>query len=643
MSGASTLSAQSGLWTDNGNYSVGWFDDNYNQDQYAEYHLSSAADLAGLAYLSRTASFKNKKIVLDCDIDLAGHYWRPIGGYDADSYYSPPRFSGVFDGGGHVIKNMKVAIRSSNSFIEDIRLCGGLFASLFGATVQNLTLDSTSSVSVTGYSSLLSSVYGGGFAGEALNTLFVDCHNGASVEVRKEYVDDAEGKGVYVGGIAGELTGSVMNCTNTGAVAGFVDKKNASYSVQAGGIVGRIAEGVSIKGRVAGCENRGTVKAVNLSSEAHSGGITGVGAGEIVRCSNISEITVEGKDNVYAGGIAGYGSDGITECMNSGKIMAKGDNQAYIGGIAGMGDGNGRITYNVNRGEIRSSAIGDANVGGIVGGWYIGAEGSLSYCHNTGDVTSTSSTGESCCGGIVGFNYCPLINCGNNGGIYTFSEGEGPVYAGGVAGMTMYSLRNCYNRGNIEAVSESPASGAVIKAGGITGKIISGFLLNNCYTTADVTVSSPFKAYAGIISTGTFSYRSCYYFSDAVAEGTANISMEGIPLSGSEMKGEDFITRLNAVAAGLRGAVSWEFREGENDGYPVLCKTAAGIENAVSETTGKVYGSKGFLVIQSLRPAEYKVYNVSGVLVSTVHAEAGETRIALPPGLYLVGSRVIRI
>lgn len=647
LSGAAvfSLSAQSGLWTDEGNYSIDWFDQDYDPSHYAEYHLSSAADLAGLAYLSETATFKNKKIILDRDIDLSAHYWRPVGGYVSSSYYTPVKFAGKFDGGTHVIKHMQVEVQGKAVGDTKVPVWGGLFAAVSEATIQYLTLDSTCSVKVTvdksGYD--FSSVYGGGIAGMAINTLFVDCHNHASVEVRKKawsYEEPSEG--VYAGGIAGRLTGQILSSTNTGTIVGFVESNNANYEVQAGGLSGSIGDGINMDGRIAGCENQGTVLAVNLSATAYVGGIVGEGAGEIVRCTNSGEITVEGEENTYVGGMVGIGEKDITECINMGTIKAEGDNNAFVGGIAGWGEGS--IRYNRNRGEIRSSASRSAYVGGIIGDIGSGAETWLSCCYNTGNVTCTLSTGESYCGGIVGLNEHTLINCGNSGHIRIVSAGNGPVYAGGIAGKAEYIIWNSYNLGKVEAVSEVQTADDGVWGGGIAGKcsLYSGLIIN-CYTTADVTASSSYKAYAGWMSGENFPYLSCYYLSDAVVSGTENILSAGIPLSREEMQGEDFAVRLNEKAAHLSDAMGWELRPGENDGYPVLKDTPAGMEYVRSDRAAVIFGTEGFLVIRASRPADYRIYDLKGIRIMTVHAEAGETRIALPSGIYLINSQIVRI
>ena len=67
----------------------------------------------------------SNKFILMKDIDLAGEEWVPIGGTSRS-------FSGVFDGNGHVIKNM--SIRGNSEY-------AGLFSKVYGGEIKNLGLE----------------------------------------------------------------------------------------------------------------------------------------------------------------------------------------------------------------------------------------------------------------------------------------------------------------------------------------------------------------------------------------------------------------------------------------------------------------------------------------------------------------------
>ena len=124
--------AQSGEWKD------------YAANEYASgdgskdnpYVIKTAAQLAYMAKdISGTNNIsKGKYYVLDADVDLAAHYWNPIG---TDNNH---RFLGNFDGRGHVVKNLKV------KWIISGWTTAGLFGRIKGdknswSRVSNLIID----------------------------------------------------------------------------------------------------------------------------------------------------------------------------------------------------------------------------------------------------------------------------------------------------------------------------------------------------------------------------------------------------------------------------------------------------------------------------------------------------------------------
>lgn len=169
----------------------------------------------------------------------------------------------------------------------------------------------------------------------------------------------------YVGGIVGNNSGKLMNCTFEGSVAG---KSNV------GGIVGINEAG----GEIYGCRASGTVQA-----EHYTGGIAGQNLGTITQCVNDSAVnTVDREyssdrdslpDDLTAlsaaervntatdtGGITGYSTGVVQGCTNNGEIGYP--HVGYnVGGIAGRSSG--RLERCQNSGAI----YGRKDVGGIIG------------------------------------------------------------------------------------------------------------------------------------------------------------------------------------------------------------------------------------------------------------------------------------
>lgn len=199
-----------------------------------------------------------KDIALSCNKDDSATHFKTIG------VNSP--FRGTFDGNGHKISNLYVN-RADKA---------GLFASIYGATIKNLTVEGT----VVGSSS-----------------------NGA----------DPTG----VGGIVGFSSSQILieNC---------VSNVNVSSSCEnTGGICGYVNDVDSV---IRNCVNIGNIE----SDSDKTGGISG--NPEIVyNCANFG--AVSRKSNVA--GIAGYTEKDVSLCYNAGVIYAS-DGAASAAAIANV-------------------------------------------------------------------------------------------------------------------------------------------------------------------------------------------------------------------------------------------------------------------------------------------------------------------
>ena len=350
---------------------------------------------------------------LMADISLEGISWTPVGYYD-DSTLKEYSYAGTFDGGGHIISNLKIDSSDSNYL--------GLFAYIAtGGVVENLTL---SDVAISGYE--------------------------------------------YIGGIAGYNRGTIENCSVSGSVSG-------TYAV--GGIVGKNNEiiencslvegsisGDSAVGGIAG-ENYGTIENCIVSGSVSGtytvGGIVGGNGGTISACNNKGKVS--GTEAEYVGGIAGYSSGKITACYNTGEVLG----YTGVGGIVGYNEGGRKISACYNTGNV----LGFKNIGGIAGenygtiencivsgsisgsSYYVGGivgynGGTISGCNNKGKVSGSSS----CVGGIVGYNIGTISAC------YNIGEISGTDLVGGIAGRNDYGLSegiiiSCYNTGSISGDS----------------------------------------------------------------------------------------------------------------------------------------------------------------------------------------------
>lgn len=191
-------------------------------------------------------NFNDITLVLEKDIALS---------CDKDNSFTPiginSSFKGTFDGNGHKISNLYVE-RAGRA---------GLFASVYGASIKNLTVEGT--------------VVGSSYNGTDLTG---------------------------VGGIVGFSTSQIL-------IEKCVSNVNVSSSCEnAGGICGYVNGGDSV---IRNCINIGNIE----SSLDKAGGISG-NPGTVYNCANFG--AVSGKSNVA--GIAGYTEKDVSLCYNAGKI-----------------------------------------------------------------------------------------------------------------------------------------------------------------------------------------------------------------------------------------------------------------------------------------------------------------------------------
>lgn len=199
-----------------------------------------------------------KDIALSCNKDDITTHFTPIGINSS--------FKGTFDGKGHKISNLYVK-RAGRA---------GLFASIFGASIKNLTVEGT--------------VVGSSYDGPEL-------------------------KGV--GGIVGFSTSQIVieNC---------VSNVNVSSSCEnTGGICGNVNDVDSV---IRNCINIGNIE----SNSDKTGGISG-NPGTVYNCANFG--AVSGISNVA--GIAGYAEKDVSLCYNVGAIKAS-DGAASAAAIANV-------------------------------------------------------------------------------------------------------------------------------------------------------------------------------------------------------------------------------------------------------------------------------------------------------------------
>lgn len=300
-------------------------------------------------------------------------------------------FTGTFDGNGHTINNINIIDEDKtphpgdgdNQSSSDI----GLFARLgSGGTVKNLK--------VTG------SVSGGE-------------------------------RGINVGGIVGANNGGIVtNCTFSGSVSG-------GSAMNVGGIVGQNSSSVT-----------DCTFSESLSGNGNVGGIVGQNSGSVTDCANSGSFNISGSGNF--GGVVGNNSGSVTGCSNSGRISVPMTNppssaSGNLGGVVGQNSGAGaRITSCYNIGDLCNdlpSGSFDGNLGGVVGS-NSGNSGVMNS-YNTGTIgNSIVSFVSGTVGGVIGSNTdnSNVTNCYSAGGFGKINIAT----VGGVVGNNGATVDKCY-------------------------------------------------------------------------------------------------------------------------------------------------------------------------------------------------------
>ena len=96
------------------------------------YQITSAEELAGLAYASVGNTYSGVHFKLLNNIDLAGHKWKPIGSAGS-------KFKGTFNGNGKIITNLYILAKDGETVA--LNDSAGLFGVIEDATIKNLGID----------------------------------------------------------------------------------------------------------------------------------------------------------------------------------------------------------------------------------------------------------------------------------------------------------------------------------------------------------------------------------------------------------------------------------------------------------------------------------------------------------------------
>jgi hypothetical protein len=322
------------------------------------YLISSRSDMELLSVnVNNGNTYEGIYFLLTCDLVSNAETVTTVIGTpdvitDSEDYsveeYRDRNFSGTFDGGGHSI------VVSIGREGEHNEYYAGIFGSVYGATIKNLTVSGV----------IIASYKAGGICAHADGCAITGCVNRATISASPGYV--AESAGGIVGYAKGEVI--ISDCYNRGEItasSGTFSGGNRYCPAEssAGGIAGRGNVAIS------NCHNSGKIvaeseaDAINENTStaiAYAGGIIGesfnlsnirdsYNSGRIFASAIATATEGEVETKTCTGGIAGTLSHGaITNCYNIGAISYDAVDEGYSGGICGWTGGSIRSCFSAN-------------------------------------------------------------------------------------------------------------------------------------------------------------------------------------------------------------------------------------------------------------------------------------------------------
>ena len=197
------------------------------KDADGAYMIGTAAELAWFAQAVNEGQYA-LNAVLTADIDLENEPWTPIGNNTAATTTGEVMYKGVFNGQGHVVKNL---------YINNTDNKQGLF-SYVGGTIRNLGV--TGSITTTGK-------FVGGIVGYLSSGKVENCYSAVTISA-------AQNAGGIVGG--GHANTTISYCYNAGDVT--------TSGARVGGIVSCAAMGFINGPTLDNCCNIGSVSGTSF-------------------------------------------------------------------------------------------------------------------------------------------------------------------------------------------------------------------------------------------------------------------------------------------------------------------------------------------------------------------------------------------
>lgn len=342
-----------GYWSDEGNYSTDFLTTGEGSET-RPYYISTAAELAGLAYLinnsETNAQYNSCYVIQTDDIDLSNYWWDPIGNYTSSSVYNA--FRGTYNGANYVISGLFTKPGTTSAYSYQ-----GLFGYVYGpnALITNVTLKDSL---VQGYSCVAGIIgfYRGGITVSNCKNYAIVIGNGNNLSGIASTNDnhssnfyncinygDIIGSGSYVNGIG--RGDAFYYCVNFGDIVSYFTGQTQCYG---------IGDGTSYY-----CINLGNV----FGDGSYVAGIGNRSFQNSINLGNVSS----GR-STYIGGISTY--YGGRNSINLGCVSSEYYTNMSVGGLTGSLGRYYRLCNSINLGLVKFSENYKTGIGGVLGGLY---------------------------------------------------------------------------------------------------------------------------------------------------------------------------------------------------------------------------------------------------------------------------------
>jgi len=391
-----------------------------NVRDYPDAYFIQTANIDLTDYLSESGAGYN-----------SGEGWEPIG-------TSTNPFTGSYDGDDFTITNLWINRPNAN------------YQGLFGYVQESANLSNIHLIETE--------IYACDFIGALAGYSIAEITGCTAVSV------DISCEDMYAGGLVGQNSGSIIDCSTTGMV-------KADYEY-AGGLVGYNYGNIS-SGYDAYIQNSWSEAEVTyLNSDEYelegAGGLVGYNdSGSIEDCYSTGSVT--GHEAV--GGLIGENWRGtVLGCYATGNVSGISDCEGYIGYYAGGLIGENTYLSNVINCYAEGNISGQKEAGGLIG--YNSA--TIQKCYAVGNVTGIEEVG-----GLVGDSSGTIENT------YATGSATGTHYVGGLVGYLEYTfgtITNSYAAGSVNTASSD--------RGGLHGGSIRLDSVFNCYYDMNTTGQS---------------------------------------------------------------------------------------------------------------------------------------------------------